>query len=57
MTAGGREGRQPGRFITIEGGEGAGKSTQIAHLVARLEAAGKIVRRTREPGGSPGAEA
>ncbi len=57
MTAGGRAGRQPGRFITIEGGEGAGKSTQIAHLVARLEAAGKTVRRTREPGGSPGAEA
>lgn len=47
----------PGRFITIEGGEGAGKSTQIARLVSRLEAAGKTVLRTREPGGSPGAEA
>lgn len=57
MTAGGRDGRSSGRFITIEGGEGAGKSTQIARLVSRLEAAGKTVLRTREPGGSPGAEA
>jgi dTMP kinase len=48
---------RPGRFITIEGGEGAGKSTQIARLVSRLEAAGRTVLRTREPGGSPGAEA
>ena len=45
-----------GRFITVEGGEGAGKSTQVGMLVASLEAAGLSVVRTREPGGSPGAE-
>jgi dTMP kinase len=45
-----------GRFITFEGGEGAGKSTQLKRLVARLQAAGRDVVATREPGGSPGAE-
>lgn len=45
-----------GRFITFEGGEGAGKSTQVKALVAALETAGKRPLATREPGGSPGAE-
>lgn len=45
-----------GKFITFEGGEGTGKSTQAAFLVQRLEALGLGVRLTREPGGSPGAE-
>ena len=46
-----------GRFITFEGGEGAGKSTQIARLCAVLHERGLEVVGTREPGGSPGAEA
>ena len=46
-----------GRFITIEGGEGAGKSTQVGLLVAALERAQIPARATREPGGSPGGEA
>jgi dTMP kinase len=45
-----------GKFITFEGGEGTGKSTQAAMLVSRLESLGLGVQLTREPGGSPGAE-
>lgn len=45
-----------GRFVTLEGGEGAGKSTQIRRLRARLEREGLEVVTTREPGGSPRAE-
>src|SRR6202165_4586891 len=44
-----------GRFITFEGGEGAGKSTQIKKLAERLDAAKLRAIVTREPGGSPGA--
>lgn len=43
-------------FITLEGGEGVGKSTQIGRLVARLRQAGIPAMSTREPGGSPRAE-
>ncbi len=45
-----------GKFITLEGGEGAGKSTQAKRLRDRLEARGTTVMLTREPGGSPRAE-
>lgn len=45
------------RFIVFEGGEGAGKSTQSAALADYLVARGHRVRRTREPGGTPAAEA
>jgi dTMP kinase len=46
-----------GFFITFEGGEGAGKSTQIERLAAKLRAKRYDILVTREPGGSPGAEA
>jgi dTMP kinase len=46
-----------GRFITVEGTEGAGKTSNIAFLQAALEAAGKTVVLTREPGGTPLGEA
>jgi dTMP kinase len=45
------------RFITLEGGEGAGKSTQARKLATRLIERGHRVTLTREPGGAPGAEA
>jgi len=48
--------RNRGRFITVEGSEGAGKSTHVATLVAHLEARGLEVVSTREPGGTPLAE-
>ena len=46
-----------GRLITLEGGEGAGKSTQALHIADWLRARGRTVLTTREPGGSPLAEA
>lgn len=45
-----------GRFISLEGGEGAGKSTQLKALAAELRSRGIEVVETREPGGSEGAE-
>lgn len=48
---------EAGRFITFEGGEGVGKSTQIKHLSEHLNKQGVSHIVTREPGGSPGAEA
>ncbi len=45
-----------GRFLTLEGGEGGGKSTQVRRLADALRRSGREVVTTREPGGSPGAE-
>src|SRR5690606_39019663 len=42
-----------GRFVVLEGGEACGKSTQVPLLVERLQAAGRPVVATREPGGTP----
>jgi len=51
-----REHGETGRFITFEGGEGSGKSSQAGILANRLARAGRKVFATREPGGSPAAE-
>src|SRR3990170_903435 len=51
-----REATETGRFITFEGGEGSGKSTQAGILANRLARAGRKVLAPREPGGSPAAE-
>jgi len=51
-----QRGIEIGRFITFEGGEGSGKSTQAGILANRLARAGRGVFATREPGGSPAAE-
>ena len=45
------------RFVTFEGGEGVGKSTQVKRLVAALQKQAVEAVRTREPGGTPRAEA
>ena len=47
----------PGRFISLEGGEGVGKSTQLTRLAEAVRDKGHEVIVTREPGGSPGGEA
>ncbi len=47
---------RPGKFITVEGGEGVGKSTNIDFMASLIEERGLTVQRTREPGGTPIAE-
>lgn len=56
MTSEARSGGWPGLFVTFEGVDGAGKSTQLRLAAAGLRAAGRDVIETREPGGAPGAE-
>lgn len=57
MSSAGAPPREPrGRFITLEGGEGVGKSTNLAYTAGLLESAGLEVQRSREPGGTPLAE-
>ncbi len=55
--AAGPDGPRRGAFMTIEGPDGAGKSSQADRLVTRLRAAGRVVTQVREPGGTPLAEA
>lgn len=56
MSGSGASDGQRGRFLTFEGGEGAGKSTQVAALEDALKRVGVDVLVTREPGGTPGAD-
>ena len=52
-----QRGHQRGRYVVVEGGEGVGKTTQVAMLVERLRAEGIACEQVREPGGDPFAEA